>query len=54
MVGWLIVFVCLFAFQHNNVAIHKDEIAAPECWEWKWPDWTVDLNRAVDEDGKNW
>ena len=51
--NWIIIGSSFFsATQYNNVCSPKDEIAAPEGWEWTWTDWTVDLNRAVDEEGR--
>lgn len=35
---------------HGNGVTSKDELLAPEGWEWT-SEWRVDTNRAVDEDG---
>lgn len=31
---------------------HRDETVIPEGWKWI-SDWTTDINRACDEDGKS-
>lgn len=40
----------LSSVQRGDAVTARDEIVCPEDWEWT-TDWTVDLNRAVDEDG---
>ncbi|EDO36866.1 predicted protein, partial [Nematostella vectensis] len=35
---------------HGNEAVDKDTVTCPEGWDWN-QEWTVDMNRAVDEDG---
>ena len=42
----------MFLLQHGNGVTSKDEIVVSEGWTWT-SDWTVDANRAVDEDGNN-
>lgn len=34
----------------DEKAISRDDINPPDGWEWK-GQWTVDMNRAVDEEG---
>ena len=38
------------SFKRGDAVTAKDEIVCEEGWQWT-TDWTVDLNRAVDEDG---
>ena len=38
------------SLQRGDAVTPRDEISCPEDWSWT-TDWTVDLNRAVDEDG---
>ena len=42
----------MFLLQHGNGVTSKDEIVVSEGWTWT-SEWTVDANRAVDEDGNN-
>lgn len=44
------IFLLFFLLQRGDAVTAKDEITCPEDWEWT-TEWTVDLNRAVDEDG---
>ena len=40
------------SWQHGNGVTSKDELEAPEGWAWT-SEWSVDTNRAVDEDGNS-
>jgi len=41
-----------YGLQKGDRSPVKDEIKAPEGWEWE-DEWQVDLNRAVDEYGQS-
>ncbi len=42
----------IFLWQKGDPTTGRDELELPEGWEWM-EDWDMDLNRAVDEEGKH-
>ena len=41
----------VFVLKKGDAVTARDEIELPEGWEWS-TIWDIDLNRAVDEEGK--
>ena len=41
----------MFVLKKGDAVTARDEIELPEGWEWS-TIWDIDLNRAVDEEGK--